>query len=351
MKTPFNRITLALALLLSLGVHLAVLFLPFIDLAGWLAAPAAPPVLRATLKAPPSRLPAPPRPPEKKNHLAPPAAAEAEPEPAPVASPASPAPANEGAAPPDAGPAGDLPPAPGGSLEAGTPRATEASGKAPPAPSTAGEAAFPARGEIVYRIYRGLRGLEIGRAVQRWEIADGRYRLWLQSETSGLAALLYPLRIDTESRGRIGPQGFQPEHYQVSKNGQPSDERADFDWAAGQIKIGKRPAEPLSAESQDLLSLPFQLAYQRDLVEGARFAVATGKKYEVYALDALGEEEIDLPAGHFRTLHLQALDSSRTEFWLALDRLMLPVKIRHTDRKGEVFEQVAAEIKLETPHP
>lgn len=349
MKAHAARLALALALLLSLGVHLAVLFLPFIDLSDWLRAPDALPVLHATLKTPPPRLPAPPRPPQKKNPPVPPSVAEAAS--APAASPAPPLPANATAAPEDAGPAGDgdFPAAAGGSLEAGTPRAT--GGATAARPAAAAGAAFPAKGEIVYRIYRGLRGLEIGRAVQRWEIADGRYRLSLQSETSGLAALLYPLRIDSESRGRIGPQGFQPEHYQVSKNGRPSDERADFDWVAGQIKIGDRPAVPLLAASQDLLSLPFQLAYRRDLDEGVRFAVATGKKYEVYALDALGEEEIDLPAGHFRTLHLQALDSSRTEFWLALDRLMLPVKIRHTDRKGEVFEQVAAEIKLETPHP
>ena len=37
------------------------------------------------------------------------------------------------------------------------------------------------------------------------------------------------------------------------------------------------------------------------LLSGATLGVVTGKKYERYALDALGEEDIDTPAGHFRT--------------------------------------------------
>ena len=69
-----------------------------------------------------------------------------------------------------------------------------------------------------------------------------------------------------------------------------------------------------------------------------------GKKYERYALDSLGEEEIDTPAGRFRTLHLRAMTDSVTEIWLALDHHRLPVKIRFTDKKGDVFEQIATEL-------
>jgi hypothetical protein len=78
----------------------------------------------------------------------------------------------------------------------------------------------------------------------------------------------------------------------------------------------------------------------------ASIGVVTGKKYERYALDSLGEEEIDTPAGHFRTLHLRAMTDNVTEIWIALDRERLPVKIRFTDKKGESFEQVATEIGM-----
>ena len=45
-----------------------------------------------------------------------------------------------------------------------------------------------------------------------------------------------------------------------------------------------------------------------------------------------------------RTLHLRAMTDSVTEIWLALDHHRLPVKIRYTDKKGDIFEQVATEI-------
>ena len=73
--------------------------------------------------------------------------------------------------------------------------------------------------------------------------------------------------------------------------------------------------------------------------------VVTGKKYELYAVDSLGEEVIETPAGRFRTLHLRAMTDNVTEIWIALDRERLPVKIRFTDKKGESFEQVATDIE------
>jgi hypothetical protein len=61
-------------------------------------------------------------------------------------------------------------------------------------------------------------------------------------------------------------------------------------------------------------------------------------------VDSLGEEEIETPAGRFRTLHLRAMTDNVTEVWIALDHDRLPVKIRFTDKKGDSFEQVATEL-------
>ncbi|MDD3483542.1 DUF3108 domain-containing protein, partial [Azovibrio restrictus] len=219
-------------------------------------------------------------------------------------------------------------------LEAGTPR-----------DAAAGEV-FPSTGELRYQVYRGERGLMVGEASQRWEMGDGRYHLWSVIETTGLAALFRPVRMEMESRGSMGPVGLRPEQFLVRRNGSSDQEGADFDWEAGQVRIGDRSPEPLGPGSQDLLSFHYQLAYLPDLEGGVAFPVATGRKYERYQFDSLGEEQLELPAGSFRTLHLQSLGSSRTELWLALDQLLLPVKIRHTDKKGEIFEQVLTQMIL-----
>ena len=99
--------------------------------------------------------------------------------------------------------------------------------------------------------------------------------------------------------------------------------------------------------TQDILSLNYQLAYLGRLEEGSGMGVVNGRKYARHAIDSLGEEEVVVPAGRFRTLHLRAMTESVTEVWIALDRHRLPVKIRFTDKKGESFVKVATEIGTE----
>ena len=205
---------------------------------------------------------------------------------------------------------------------------------------------MPATGTIRFAIYKESLGLQIGRAEHRWEFAeDGSYRLIGITETSGLAALFKPVRLQTESRGRMVAGGMQPDSYRTLKNGKDANENADFDWATGAVTLSRDGSvRPIAPGTQDILSLNYQLAYLGQLAEGSTLGVVTGKKYERYAIDSLGEEEIETPAGRFRTLHLRAMTDSVTEIWIALDRQRLPVKIRFTDKKGESFEQVATEL-------
>lgn len=206
--------------------------------------------------------------------------------------------------------------------------------------------AVPANGVIRYGVFKGEQGFRIGDAEEQWQFEpDGSYRLRSVSETSGLAALLKPLRYETISTGRLAVGGLQPEHYRVIRNGKESNEKADFDWAAGSVHLTRDGStQPVAPGTQDILSLNFQLAFLADAAEGMSIGVVTGKKYERFAIEVLGEESIDTPAGKFRTLRLRARTSSTTEIWIALDRYRLPVKIRFTDKRGDSYEQVATEI-------
>lgn len=217
-----------------------------------------------------------------------------------------------------------------------------------PTPAPAREPLLPASGYLKFLVIKESLGMQIGMAEHRWKFsADGSYRLQSRIETSGLAALFKPLRQEHESRGQMGPAGLQPIHFSVLRNGQPRGEDADFDWPAGEVLLERDGSRhPLHPGSQDVLSLNYQLAYLSRLEEGIRIGVVTGKKYEHYALDALGEEDIDTPAGRFRTLHLRAAGETLTEIWLALDHQRLPVKIRFTDKKGDSYSQVLSEFGL-----
>ncbi|MGE5470648.1 MAG: DUF3108 domain-containing protein [Bacteroidota bacterium] len=207
---------------------------------------------------------------------------------------------------------------------------------------------LPASGAIRFVIYHEALGMPIGRAEHRWEFTDdGHYRLSNVTETSGLIAMFKPIRMQVESRGRLVAGGLQPEHYQTWKNGQDNNESADFDWTRSEVHLARdgsvRPVEP---GAQDLLSLTYQLGYLPHPEQGGSLGVVTAKRYQHYKLDALGEEDLDLPAGHFHTLHLRATTETTTEIWIALDLHRLPVKIRFTDKKGDSFLQIATEIGM-----
>lgn len=204
-------------------------------------------------------------------------------------------------------------------------------------------------GMIRYVISKESLNMEIGRVEQHWAFnADGSYRLSSMSETTGLAAVFKPVRVEMESRGRMVAGGLQPEQLRTLKNGKDNNENADFNWATGEVLLSRDGSlRPVVPGSQDILSLNYQLAYLGKVADGVTIGVVTGRKYERHALDSLGEEEIVTPAGTFRTLHLRAMTDKTTEIWIALDHHRLPVKIRFTDKKGESFEQVATEIGMQ----
>lgn len=226
----------------------------------------------------------------------------------------------------------------------------------PPVPATAtatevppAQPILPASGTIRFAILKESLDLKVGRAEHRWEFpGDGTYRLSGLTETSGLVAVFKPVRIETESRGQLVAGGLRPDSFRTLKSGRDSNENADFDWATGEVRLARDGSvHKIVSGTQDILSLNYQLAYLGRLEEGSGMGVVTGRKYARHAIDSLGEEEVVVPAGRFRTLHLRAMTESVTEVWIALDRYRLPVKIRFTDKKGESFVQVATEIGTE----
>ena len=319
-------IAIVLALAASLGIHAAALFGPDIELFG--GGTDEPVTLRAELHALPAS-PAQPMVAEKAAAKAQQKAQAKKPRPLARSKPAPAAPVVA------AEPEIPVPP-----VE--EPAQTDVASP-PPEPV---QPLLPAKGVIRFAITMGSQGFQIGRAEHRWEFTeDGRYHLFGMTETSGLAALIKTVRFENESRGRLVAGGLQPEQYLSRKNGKDANENADFDWPATQVLLSRDgQTRAIAPGTQDILSLNYHLAYLRQPETGASVGVVTGKKYERYALDSLGEEEIDTPAGRFRTLHLRAMTDSTTEIWLALDHHRLPVKIRFTDKKGDVFEQIATEL-------
>lgn len=324
------------ALAASLGLHAVALFVPDIELLP--ASEPMPMTVAVTLQPrrtaeakAPERKPAP-----QKKTVARPAPANA---PAQVAATAAANVAQHSEAlvstsMPDAGNEGDLR---GDGGEAGAQGAAAAPELTSPA--------LPPRGSISYVVMGGDGTTLIGSAEQRWEMADGRYRLVSVMETSGVAALLKPVRLETESSGILGAQGLEPERYVSRRIGKERVDEVSFDRAAGVLRFGRGGEAALPEGVQDLLSFNYQLGW---LAKTGDMAIATGRKLGVYRLELLGKEWLETPYGMLWTLHFRASGETTTEVWLASEQYLLPVKIRHIDKKGERYEQIVQSMEIAT---
>ena len=339
---PFSLI---IALIVSLGIHLAVLFGPEIELP---VNSDTPPIMVELKPQPiPSPVVAPvakPKPAIAKKEKKPP---HRDKETVVRATPVLRVPESVAEAVESPDPAAGLPsPAETGAEAVAGPSIESAMEPEPVAAPV--ESRLPPRGIIRYRVDSGDRNFQIGVARQEWEIVDGHYRLSSVLETVGVAWLFKSYRLDMESRGQVTADGLRPDAFVIRRNGKDSSEKASFDWGNMTVRVGNRAEQMLDKGAQDFLSFNYQLGFMRHAEAGSALPLATGKKYTVYRLDVLGDEEIDVPAGKMRTQHLQVPGES-IDLWLAYDYLLLPVKIRFVDRNDRVFVQVATQIETSPP--
>jgi hypothetical protein len=192
----------------------------------------------------------------------------------------------------------------------------------------------------------GERGFVIGEAVQVLRHDGISYTLSNTAETTGLAGLLRPVRVTNVSEGDIVEGGVRPRQFRIERS-TGKNEWARFDWQTGRVTGTGGRDFALESGTQDMFSMFCQLAVMPLAGPIVSLPVLTGKGVERHDFEVLGEETIETPRGRRKTIHLrnhQPDSREGTEVWLGLDDSRLPVKIRHTDRKGDVFDQVADRI-------
>ncbi len=230
---------------------------------------------------------------------------------------------------------------------------------APEAPATPPVAVLPAptfvnhwprSGRIVYQVSHGEKGFIIGQSEQRWAHDGSNYSLHAETETTGLAALIRPAKVVQESRGHFDDAGLRPLEYETQREGKSKDS-VHFEPEQGRIVLGRGGSAPFVPAAQDLLSLFYQLALLSFDVPTYPLTVATGRKVATYSIAVGAESSLDTPQGPRTVRHLTVTGTAQedaTEIWLDVES-RLPLKIRHRDRKGEIFDQVAILIDVDSP--
>ncbi|MCF8152301.1 MAG: DUF3108 domain-containing protein [Sulfuritalea sp.] len=210
-----------------------------------------------------------------------------------------------------------------------------------PAPSF-----LPRRGQMRFSLARGADGLVLGQVVYTWEHDGQAYKLQSVTETTGLAALLKPMRVVQSSQGDVTAAGLRPREFRHERV--KGLDTASFDWKRRVVSYEGRE-ETIVAGTQDMLSLYWQLVLLGVKRGSLELPVATGRKLENYRFEIVGEEPVTLPAGKRNAVRMKSRSSGADtiEVWIVPELRGLPVRIRFTDRKGEVFDQLAQDIAIQ----
>jgi len=202
--------------------------------------------------------------------------------------------------------------------------------------------------ESEFEVRRGNDANAAGTARMTFSIKNnGTYKINSTTEAKGLASLFFN-RLVQRSEGTVTENGLVPNFfsYEYGKKIQS----ADFAWSDGVLLMhtekGDR-TEKLVAGTQDLLSFAYQFMFKPPL-ETMQISITNGKNLRTYVYSFEGEEVISTKLGDLKTVHLLKSGDSeeKTELWLGLDYQYLPVKIRKTEKNGNIIEQTIIKITL-----
>jgi uncharacterized protein DUF3108 len=208
--------------------------------------------------------------------------------------------------------------------------------------------ALPSRLSITYALTSSFAD---GRAVYEWSRDGDRYDITSEAQAVGFFTLFLEGRIRQESNGTVTPDGLRPERF-VEHRPNVEDEGLEFDWEAKKVTFdrgssGKR-TDSITGNAVDWLSMIFQLAHVPPSGDAFDLQVFTQRKFYKFHLSILGLEEIEIPIGKVRALHLRHVDpedGKEVDVWLGIDQHYLPVKLRYPVAKMRIMvEQSAARI-------
>jgi hypothetical protein len=175
----------------------------------------------------------------------------------------------------------------------------------------------------------------------------------IESVTEGVGlAALFGKRI-LKSDGLITSEGLQPKHFEQHQgDNEKKAVYADFDWLANQLSMknkGNVTTEPLAKGTQDVASFPYQWMLFPPKTDEVSLPITTGKKQRIYSYKVIERDvSMTVDAGQFKTLHLSNASETgggnEKEFWLAVERFYLPVKIIMREENGATIEQTLTSI-------
>lgn len=175
------------------------------------------------------------------------------------------------------------------------------------------------------------------------QLPGGEYFYLSETNTTGLASLLYKDRIVEQSTWLLDDGKIKPVQYSYDRSGGKKLRKVtiDFDWNTGMISTSVNgDAWQMPVRDNIMDKLLYQLAIMHDLVQGRKnidYVIADGGKIKAYHFEFLGEEQLKTPLGKFKTLKLERHkpnSRNKTTLWCAQILNYLPVKVENIETNG-----------------
>jgi len=186
---------------------------------------------------------------------------------------------------------------------------------------------------------------EIGVRTHSLAQQNNHYLYEAKMHTTGLARFIKPGEITERSQWQLKNKKIRPITYEYSDTSN-EDRHAllKFDWSKYSVTnhVGNKPWSMNVPEgTQDKFS--YMLALMHDLKHGKQnpeYKIADGGRLKTYRFKTLGTENIDTPAGKFKTLKLQRTRVGKknriTYLWCLIEKNYLPIKVeRH--KGGNIY--------------
>jgi hypothetical protein len=213
----------------------------------------------------------------------------------------------------------------------------------------AADSRLPERGRYVYQTTDSRYAGVGGETTVRWLMSAESFEAHLTTTVLGIQLL------ELHSEGMLRSTGLAPVRY-TQRAGWRAPWAVNIDWFANKVTFsGASQERPAREGLQDRLSFQFQLMLLAQRLP-QRFTpgsviempVTGSRELESYRFDVTEPETLVIAGQAIETVKLDRAPGgpgagAHIEVWLAPQRKWLPVKLRFTDRSGNVTENVLVE--------
>jgi hypothetical protein len=197
--------------------------------------------------------------------------------------------------------------------------------------------------EFVAEYDASVNGIGIGTVtVTLKHEGDGRYVYRQESESSGLVSLFTAADSRETSHWQLRDGRIAPLEYRSKRKGGDDDDNEHllYDWEAHKVKnVGAGPHWEIDLPEGTLDRLVMQLAILFDLRDGAKqfdYRVPRQGKLKDYRFALVGEDDIELTSGVYRTLKVARTndDNDKNLVWSAPELDYFPVRFLKHKKSG-----------------